>query len=151
MGTMITPTTLPAPDAVSYHPMEMLREWHKASGTLRFNEQPDAFGRHQETTLRMELIREEYKELMDELLDILNGRGSRVLAAKEMADVLYVVYAAADYLEIPLEAVFREVHRSNMTKVVNGKVERRPDGKILKGPHYKEADIESIVLTGVSD
>lgn len=148
---MINPTAPAAPDAVSYHPMEMIREWHTAAGTKRFSEQPDAFGRHAELNLRMKLIREEYREAMDELLDIQNNQGSRVKAAKELADVLYVVYSAADYLEIPLEAVLREVHRSNMTKVVNGKVQRRPDGKILKGPNYQEPDIENIVLTSVSD
>jgi hypothetical protein len=33
----------------------------------------------------------------------------------------------------------------------NGRVERRNDGKILKGPNYQEPDIASIVLPGVSN
>jgi predicted HAD superfamily Cof-like phosphohydrolase len=67
--------------------------------------------------------------------------------AKELADVLYVVYGTADLLEIPLEAVFTEVHRSNMSKVVAGEVIRREDGKILKPDSYREADVHG-ALTG---
>ena len=41
---------------------------------------------------------------------------------------------------------FREVYRSNMSKVGNdGKPLYREDGKILKGPNYSPADITSIV------
>jgi predicted HAD superfamily Cof-like phosphohydrolase len=68
--------------------------------------------------------------------------------AKELADVLYVVYGTADLLEIPLEAVFAEVHRSNMSKVrEDGTVLRREDGKILKPDSYREADVHG-ALTG---
>ena len=32
--------------------------------------------------------------------------------------------------------MFEEVHRSNMSKLENGKVLRRSDGKIMKGSEY---------------
>lgn len=44
-----------------------------------------------------------------------------------------------------LPELFAEVHRSNMSKLENGKVLRREDGKILKGKNYKEANIKSIL------
>lgn len=66
--------------------------------------------------------------------------------AKELADVLYVTYGAADALGIDLPAVFAEVHRSNMTKrAPDGTVLRRPDGKVLKGPSYRPPNLDPLV------
>jgi len=44
--------------------------------------------------------------------------------------------------------VFSEIHRSNMTKVVDGKVVRREDGKILKPDTYEKPNIEAILRGG---
>lgn len=47
---------------------------------------------------------------------------------------------------IPINAVFAEVHRSNLSKLMpDGSVLRREDGKILKGPNYSPPDIKSIL------
>ena len=105
-----TPAPAAKPKAVSYQPMAMLAEWHKATGQLRFIEEPDAVGRKKTSKLTLELIREEFKEVADELLDLMNGHGDRVKLAKELADLLYVTYRAADVFEIPLQAVFAAVH-----------------------------------------
>jgi predicted HAD superfamily Cof-like phosphohydrolase len=59
--------------------------------------------------------------------------------AKELADSLYTVYATAAEYGIPMDDVFAEVHRSNMTKTEN----LDPGGKILKGNDYEKADIAS--------
>jgi predicted HAD superfamily Cof-like phosphohydrolase len=34
-----------------------------------------------------------------------------------------------------------EVHRSNLSKMVDGKVLRRDDGKVMKGPNYSPANL----------
>ena len=66
--------------------------------------------------------------------------------AKELADILYFTYGAAANFGIDMDAVFAEVHRSNMTKLgLDGKPILREDGKILKGPNYEEADIEKVL------
>lgn len=66
--------------------------------------------------------------------------------AKELADLLYVVYGTAEEFEIPMEEVFKAVHESNMSKVWDdGKVHYREDGKVLKPPTYKAPDIESVL------
>lgn len=66
--------------------------------------------------------------------------------AKELADVLYVMYGAGDALRIDLPAVFVEVHRSNMSKRdADGRVLRRADGKVLKGPGYRPPALDDIV------
>ena len=41
--------------------------------------------------------------------------------------------------------MFDEVHRSNMSKLENGKVLRRHDGKVLKGSEYFKPNLEVII------
>lgn len=43
------------------------------------------------------------------------------------------------------DTAFAEVHRSNMSKFVDGKCLRREDGKILKGPNFSPADMSFMV------
>lgn len=91
--------------------------------------------------LRKRLIREEWKEARDAIAekDIAH-------IAKELADMLVVVYGAfADY-GINADEAFAEVMRSNMSKCgPNGKPIYREDGKILKGPNYQEADMKAVL------
>jgi len=90
--------------------------------------------------LRMRLIDEEYKEVIEaiELRDPYK-------IAKELADLLYVVYGTAVSFGIDLDEVFDIVHRSNMTKLgEDGKPIYREDGKILKSDSYVPADLSDI-------
>jgi NTP pyrophosphatase (non-canonical NTP hydrolase) len=68
--------------------------------------------------------------------------------AKELADVLCVTYGAAAALGIPMDAVYREVHASNMTKV-GGSV--RADGKMLKGDSYRPPDLPRVLNSSGRD
>lgn len=134
----------------SSSPMAMVAEFHRAFEVKPFIEQPDAYGRHALIKTRMNLVAEEYAEVMDELLDFRNGSGDFMKLAKELADLLYVVYGTAESLSIPLEKVFAAVHESNMSKLGgDGKPLFREDGKVLKGPNYHEPDFSKIF--GVSD
>lgn len=91
--------------------------------------------------LREDLIEEELWELREAW-----SEGDVVAYADAVADLLYVVYGTADEAGIDVDAVFAEVHRSNMTKVRdNGKVLRREDGKILKPDTYSPPDVESVL------
>ena len=68
-----------------------------------------------------------------------------------MADLLYVIYHAAITFGIPLDEVFKEVHKSNMSKLGDdGKPIFREDGKVMKGPNYKLPNLEK-VLYGSKD
>ena len=64
-------------------------------------------------------------DLIDEERDELKlalDAGDVVKVADALADILYVVYGTADTYGIPIDACFREVHRSNMAKLdENGK------------------------------
>ena len=91
--------------------------------------------------LRVDLINEEAKEFQES-----SEAGDLVNAAKELADILYVVYGAAVEWGIPLDAVFEKVHRSNMGKVwPDGKVHYNEAGKVLKPPTYTPPDIASVL------
>jgi predicted HAD superfamily Cof-like phosphohydrolase len=88
-------------------------------------------------SLRVRLIQEEFDELRAAL-----GQQDLAGVAKELADLLYVVYGTAVSCGIDLEPVFREVHRSNMSKVGGHK---RADGKWVKPPGYSPARIQPIL------
>lgn len=87
--------------------------------------------------LRIRLIQEEFDELKESMAE-----GNLAALAKEMADLLYVVYGTAVSYGIDMEPVFREVHRSNLSKVGGYK---REDGKWVKPPTYSPASIEPII------
>ena len=66
--------------------------------------------------------------------------------AKELTDILYVVAQQMSVIGLPVDALLREVHASNMSKLdVDGKPIFRHDGKVLKGPLYKKADIIKVL------
>jgi predicted HAD superfamily Cof-like phosphohydrolase len=135
-----------------YEPMKMLAEFHDYFGIERERDVADG-DKDRLITLRRRLIEEECQEAADELARLgrslgrgEHGRDARVALAKELADVLYVTYGAADVLGIDLQGAFEAVHRSNMSKLgADGKPVRREDGKLLKGPGYREADVERFV------
>ncbi len=88
-------------------------------------------------SLRVNLIKEEFDELQEAL-----AQQDLTGIAKELADLLYVVYGTAVSCGIDLEPVFQEVHRSNLSKVGGS---RREDGKWIKPPTYSPACIQPIL------
>lgn len=88
-------------------------------------------------SLRVKLIQEEFDELKEAL-----AQQDLSAIAKELADLLYVVYGTAVSCGIDLEPVFREVHRSNLSKVGGSK---REDGKWIKPPTYSPACLQPIL------
>lgn len=137
---------------MAYEPMQSVKEFHDAVGQKRFIELNEE-DRNDLLAFRTGLIAEEFAEVASELgfeYDMESpfpmaedeGRGRDLhRLAKELADLLYVIYGTAEVLEIPLEDVFDKVHANNMTKFgADGTVIRRPDGKILKPPNYQHLD-----------
>lgn len=100
------------------------------------------FPSYETCKLRYKLIKEELDEYQDAVttMDI-------VKIADALTDILYVVYGTGHAFGIDLDKCFAEVHNSNMTKLDDrGQPIFRDDGKILKGPNYKEPNLEQIVL-----
>lgn len=129
----------------------MVAAFHGAFNVKHFLDMPDEYARHKLLASRLALIDEEFREVQDELLDAINGSGDWMHLAKELCDLLYVIYGTADVLDIPLERAFGIVHESNMSKLdENGQpIIRESDGKVLKSAHYRPADMSRIF--GVSD
>ena len=107
----------------------MVREFHERFG-LPSNSHPTWPGEAMHR-LRVLLIEEELAELRNA-----GEARSLVCTADALADLLYVVYGAAVTYGIDLEPVFREIHRSNMSKGGDHPV-CRADGKVCKGEHYQ--------------
>lgn len=70
-----------------------------------------------------------------------------VEAADALADLTYVTEGSAWTLGVPLDDVFREVHRSNMAKAdpVTGKPNVSPDGKVLKPEGWTPPDVRGVL------
>lgn len=110
-------------------------------------------GRPEVAEQRRTLLVEEAGEAAEALTELAKALrtggdplGAYQAVAKELADVLYVTYGAADALGIDLPTVFVEVHRSNMSKLdADGRVLRRADGKVLKGAGYRPPDLDGLV------
>lgn len=113
--------------------------WHKTFG-VPVGDKP-AMINTERVKLRLELIREELRELEEAF-----ESGDLVAAADACADLEYVVLGTAAELGLPHDAIFDEVHRSNMSKVWDdGTVHYRADGKVLKPPTYSPANIAIIL------
>lgn len=116
--------------------MAMVREFHEAFG-LPINATPRTLN-----TLRADLIREEASETADAI----ENKGPEDWA-KELADLVIVVYGAALTFGVDLDQAVRLVHASNMSKLgPDGKPVMREDGKVLKGPNYMPPDMASALL-----
>lgn len=122
---------------------EQVREFHVAMG------QPivgaPAVPDHERVKLRFALIHEEFEEVRVALG--VNHYGAQVRTtdivqvAKEITDLMYVLQGTLLEFGIDGDPVAAEVHRSNLSKLVDGSPVMREDGKILKGPNYSPPDI----------
>jgi len=94
------------------------------------------------TCLRADLIREEMQETIDAL-----AQKDIVALADGLADLIYVAVGTALEYGIPLDRVWDEVQRSNMSKVdsATGKVRKRADGKVLKPEGWTPPDIAGVL------
>ena len=69
----------------------------------------------------------------------------RAEALKELSDLVYVCFQLAAALGWELDEALDRVHKSNLSKLVDGKPLRRDDGKILKGPNYQPPYLNDLV------
>jgi predicted HAD superfamily Cof-like phosphohydrolase len=87
--------------------------------------------------LRKKLIVEEYEELLEALeADNLEE------IADALVDLTYVGIGLGIEYGIPLDAVWAEIHRSNMRKLGGPK---REDGKQLKPEGWRKPDIKAVL------
>jgi predicted HAD superfamily Cof-like phosphohydrolase len=123
-----------------YRQIKDIKEFQKAFG-CNVQEQPYIPSK-EISTLRISLLLEEVQELVkakedEDIVEITDA----------IVDIMYIIlgtaceYGVIDYLP----AAWDLVHRNNMTKVgPDGKVQRRPDGKIMKPENYVKVELKTI-------
>ena len=95
--------------------------------------------------LRFDLMKEENEEYLQAV-----ENKNLVEIADALGDMLYILCGTIleHGLQHKIEAVFDEIHRSNLSKLdANGKPIYRSDGKVLKGPNYFKPEIAKILST----
>ena len=127
--------------------IKQLIEWH-TKFNVPFRTTPCPFDDSEENLsllrLRGRVMMEEVKEWIVEA----TYNSDIDKRAKELADILYTVFGTiiTEWLQDKIEQVFDAVHESNMSKLgEDGKPIMRADGKVLKGPNYKEPDLSFLL------
>ena len=93
------------------------------------------------TKLRLKLIKEELEELEQALND-----KNLLEVADALTDILYVTYGAGHSFGINLDACFKEVQRSNMSKLdEDGKPIYNEYGKVMKGPNFSKPNLKQFI------
>lgn len=128
--------------------------FHKAHGTI--DPSYPQIPHPQTTQLRIDLITEEFDELIHELVQMQHPQdlskikelGMLAKAAGEMADLVYVILGTASALGIDMAPVWEELQRANMAKA-GGPL--RADGKHLKPEGWKAPDFVAIIREQVAE
>jgi predicted HAD superfamily Cof-like phosphohydrolase len=110
--------------------------------------QPMGVLNKEQIDLQLRLIVEEFKEVLeaaDSVSKMLTCKRSREGLLKEVADLVIVGYQFAAAAGWDLDEALVRVHKSNLSKLVDGKPLRRDDGKILKGPNYQPPNLIDLV------
>lgn len=112
------------------------------------NDQPIGSNEEEVANLQMSLIREEYREFLDAHFESIvypQYLPSQEECLKELADLVYVAFQYAAARGWELDEALARVHRSNMSKLVDGKPVKDDKGKVMKGPNYKPPFLEDLV------
>ena len=128
---------------------DIVSEFHR-----KFNHPIDTKWTSDLLELRMNLIKEETKEVSDEIIhmvvDLERGKSvtldQKAKLLKELCDLQYVLSGTAVALGLDVQTAFNRVHASNLSKLgYDGKPIYREDGKVVKGPNYKLPNLEDLV------
>lgn len=111
---------------------QLVREFHDKVGV----EMPEKF-----SGIDLEQFKVRHKMLKEEYQEYVNA-GSIIDIVDAFADMIYVIVGTMLVLGIDPDAVFEEVHRSNMTK--DGK-NRNAEGKILKDDKFIAPNLGPVI------
>ena len=132
MRRMTDQTEIPAGASGSNRIQQAVAEFHAAMGST-IGDTPEL----RDVKLRRKLIREESKEVLDAL-----ANDDLIGAVSELCDLLYVVAGTFVAAGVDFSPIFEEIHAANMRKLGGP---RRADGKQLKSPDWKPADIRPLI------
>lgn len=117
----------------------MVKEFHKKFG-FTISEAP--------TIVDTELGLVRHKHTLEEMGELENAilEGDIIKIADALGDLLYFIYGTGVAYGIPLGSVFKEIHRSNMSK-------ERPDptvyidAKAVKGEDYSPPNLNTLFIS----
>jgi len=121
---------------------EQARLWRKAFQVKSDNQKGNL-----QYNLQIKLIIEEYTEVI-EAFDAFkqNDISTHADLLKELADLVFVCYQAAENMGWDLDEAMLRIFDSNMSKLDNtGAPIRNEAGKIMKGPNYQSPNLLNIV------
>lgn len=97
----------------------------------------------EEVMLKIRLMIEELAELVAAMqLNLCHPKDEHFqLVADSIADLLYVTYGSAVSYGINIDDIFREVHRSNMTK----SLDKDDGGKVIKGEDFEPPNLREVL------
>ena len=99
------------------------------------------FPKEEIAKLRYDLIKEE----LNELQNAIKTKNLKEIA-DALTDILFVTYGAGHAYGIDLDKCFREVQRSNMSKLgEDGKPIYNEMGKVMKGPKYFKPNLSKFI------
>lgn len=121
--------------------LEKVKEFQVASGQVVNNKL--CFVNRKEEFLRFDLMEEENKEYLDACID-----NNPLELVDALVDKMYILLGTINThgLSSRFEEAFNLVHENNMTKVVDGKVLRNADGKILKPEGFVPVNLKPILM-----
>lgn len=121
---------------------QQARQWRKAfevesdnqRGSLQYN-------------LQIKLIIEEYTEVIEAFDAFKQGDiSTHSDLLKELADLVFVCYQAAENMGWDLDETMQRIFDSNMSKLDDsGAPIRNEAGKVMKGPNYKKPNLMDLV------
>lgn len=91
-----------------------------------------------------EIYRQRFRLIEEELEEYLEAaqQGDLVEMADAIGDMLYVVYGAAVECGLNMEPIFREIHRSNMSKLP---VTKNAVGKVMKPAWFSPPSLGPLI------
>lgn len=98
-----------------------------------------------QAALYLDLINEEFIELLHAF-----KAKDLVEVADALADLKWVIEGLEHTLQLPQQAIWDEVARSNLSKISStGKIIKREDGKVLKPETYSPPNIQKVLKENV--
>jgi len=119
-----------------------VQQFHEAF-ELTVNDAPTGDIPAELRALRIRLLEEELEEYREA-----SASGDVVAVADALTDLAYVLFGTfvTHGLQDSADALFDEVHRSNMSKLdQDGRPIYREDGKVLKSSRFSEPDLGAIL------
>lgn len=120
--------------------LEMVKEFN-SKFKIRIAKNPRLISK-EEYFLKHDLMNEELSEYFQAC-----SSGDLVEVSDSVVDMMYVLYGIiiSHGLSDVIFDMFEEVHKSNMSKLENGRVLRRSDGKVMKGSEYFKPNLKKFL------